>query len=91
MQMEVICLEDAALYALVEQVFEKLKKEHGEHHEKWINDEQAMTALGIKSKTTLQKLRDEGKIRFSQPQKKVILYDRASLDEYLEKHAHDTF
>jgi len=63
----------------------------GDNAEKWINDEEAMTALNIKSKTTLQKLRDEGKIRFSQPQKKIILYDKSSIDEYLDKHAHETF
>jgi len=50
-----------------------------------------MRELRIKSTTTLQKLRNEGKIRFSQPQKKIILYDRGSINEYIEKHAHDTF
>lgn len=43
-----------------------------------------MHAMNIKSKTTLQKLRDEGKIRFTQPQKKIILYDRESIEQYLE-------
>jgi len=42
-------------------------------------------------KTTLQKLRDEGKIRFSQPEKKIILYDSLSIDSYLEKHVRETF
>ncbi|MEA5261058.1 helix-turn-helix domain-containing protein [Arcicella aquatica] len=59
--------------------------------EKWISDDQAMQLLNIKSKTTLQKLRDEGKIRFSQPQKKIILYDRESIDKYLESNAHKMF
>ncbi|MEZ2413922.1 helix-turn-helix domain-containing protein [Muriicola sp. E247] len=53
--------------------------------------EEAMHILRIKSTTTLQKLRDEGKIRFSQPQKKIILYDRDSLNVYLENHARETF
>lgn len=47
--------------------------------------------MRIKSKTTLQKLRDEGKIRFSQSKQKIILYDAISGDTYLEKHAKDTF
>lgn len=89
--MEVICLEDAALYALIERVVERLKETHGEIREKWIPDEEAMRLLNIKSKTTLQKFRDEGKIRFSQPEKKVILYDRDSIDQFLEKHAKETF
>jgi len=89
--MEVICLEEAAFYALVEQVVDRLKKLHGEEKEKWISDDEAMQLLNIKSKTTLQKLRDEGKVRFSQPQKKIILYDRMSIDQYLEEHARETF
>ena len=38
-----------------------------------------------------QKLRDEGKIRFSQPEKKIILYDLDSIHAYLNKHSHATF
>jgi hypothetical protein len=84
--MEVICLEETAFYNLIEQVVHRLKKEGREEKQKWISDESAMSLLNIKSKTTLQKLRDEGKIRFSQPQKKIILYDRESIDLYLEKN-----
>jgi hypothetical protein len=89
--MEVICLQDSAFYALVEQVVNRLKEKQGEQKDKWISDEQAMHLLTVKSKTTLQKLRDEGKIRFSHPQKKIILYDRDSIEEYLEKNARNTF
>lgn len=89
--MEVICLQDDALYALIEKVIDRLKETKGELHDKWISDEDAMQMLNIKSKTTLQKLRDEGRIRFSQPQKKIILYDRHSIDEYLENNARETF
>ena len=89
--MQVICLEEAAFYTLIEQVVARLKETHGEAKEQWISDEQAMQLLNVKSKTTLQKLRDEGRIRFTQPQKKIILYDRASISEYLEHHARNTF
>ncbi len=89
--MQVICLEEAAFYELVEQVVARLKEKHGEEKDKWISDEQAMQLLNIKSKTTLQKLRDEGKIRFTQPQKKIILYDRESLLAYLEQNVRNTF
>jgi hypothetical protein len=91
MDRRVICLEEAAFYTLIEQVVARLKETHNEEKEKWISDEQAMQLLNIKSKTTLQKLRDEGKIRFSQPQKKIILYDRDSIDTYLQQHARNTF
>ena len=89
--MEVICLQDEAFYALIEQVVDRLKVEHNEPFDKWIGTEEAMRLLNIKSKTTLQNLRDEGKIRFSHPQKKVIVYDRDSINTYLENNARNTF
>lgn len=89
--MQVICFEDIAFYELVEQVVQRVRDKLGAVQDKWISAEEAMYKLRITSKTTLQKLRDEGKIRFSQPMPKVILYDSASLDEYLENHAKNTF
>ena len=89
--MHVICLEEEAFYALVEKTVKRLREGMNSPKDKWISDEEAMQVLQIKSKTTLQKLRDEGKIRFSQPQKKIILYDRESLESYLERNARNTF
>jgi hypothetical protein len=89
--MEVICLEDAAFYELVEQVVQRIKEKHNIQHDKWVSGEEAMRLLRITSRTTLQKLRDEGKIRFTQPMPKVILYDSESITEYLDKHAKGTF
>ena len=88
----VICLESSAFYALIEEVVERLaEKHHVQLLDKWISDEEAMHVLRISSRTTLQKLRDDGAIRFTQPSRKLILYDRDSLMEYLEAHAKDTF
>lgn len=89
--MQVICLEEKAFYELVEQVVLRLKEKNNVIRDKWVSNEEAMRLLNIKSKTTLQKLRDEGRIRFSQPEKKIILYDRDSIDAYLEKNSKDTF
>jgi hypothetical protein len=89
--MQVICLEEDAFYALVEQVVTRLKDKNGNSFDKWVSDEEAMRLLNIKSKTTMQKLRDEGKIRFTQPQKKIILYDRESINVYLEQNARETY
>lgn len=89
--MEVIVIETEAFYELIKEVVKRLK-EPEVNPVKWLNPEQAMARLHIKSKTTLQKLRDEGKIRFSQPLKKrVILYDADSINEYLETYAKGTF
>ncbi|THF52821.1 helix-turn-helix domain-containing protein [Flavobacterium supellecticarium] len=89
--MQVICLEEKAFYELVEQVVERLKEKNNVLRDKWVSNEEAMRLLNVKSKTTLQKLRDEGKIRFSQPEKKIILYDTDSINSYLEKNSRDTF
>lgn len=87
--MEVICLESEAFYTLVKEVVNRIKDENNITEDKWVPGEEAMRLLNISSKTTLQKLRDEGKIRFSQPSKKVILYDRDSIMEYIESHSKD--
>lgn len=89
--MQVICLEETAFYTLVEKVVDQLKEKFSLKQDKWVSGEEAMTLLRIKSKTTLQKLRDEGSIRFSQPEKKIILYDVDSINDYLSQHAKDTF
>jgi len=89
--MEVICLEDAALYQLFDKVVAHLKHQEARVENKWLTTEEAMKKLHITSKTTLQKLRDEGKIRFTHPHRRVILYDTDSLNEYLEKHTKETF
>jgi hypothetical protein len=89
--MQVICLEETAFYTLVEKVVDQLKDKFSIKQDKWVSGEEAMALMRIKSKTTLQKLRDEGSIRFSQPEKKIILYDVDSINNYLSQHAKDTF
>jgi hypothetical protein len=88
--MQVITLEEEAFFALIEKVTARLN-EDGEKNWKWISEEEAMRALDIKSKTTLQKLRDENAIRYAQPSRKIILYDRDSINAYLEKHTNKRF
>ena len=89
--MNVICLEDEAFYQLIDHVLERVNTNKLQSPDKWISGDEAMQMLRISSKTTLQKLRDEGKIRFSHPEKKHIVYDRESINEYLEKHAKEIF
>ena len=82
--MQVICLEEEALIELVDRVSERLMPV-----KPWIGKEEAMKELEIKSATTLQRLRDENKIRFSQENSKGgnIVYHRQSIYDYLERHA----
>lgn len=90
--MEVICLEDKAFYALLDEVVARIKDQNPEtHSDKWVSGEAAMRMLGITSKTTLADYRNKGKIRYSQPRKKTILYDRESIEAFLNDNAFDTF
>lgn len=88
--MEVICLETEAFYELIDRVVDRID---GKSHapDKWISADEAMKLLSIKSKTTLQEYRDSGQIRYTQPRKRIILYDRDSINEFLERNAQDTF
>lgn len=89
--MEIICLEETAFFTLIDRVMDRLSMKHNIKEDKWISGDEAMKKLRISSKTTLQKFRDEGRIRFTQPDKKIILYDTDSINEYLEKHSKETF
>jgi hypothetical protein len=89
--MNVVCLEEPAFYSLIEEVVLRIKEKQNIVSDRWVSGEEAMLKLRISSKTTLQKLRDTGAIRFSNPAKKLILYDTESINNYLEKHAKNTF
>ncbi len=88
--MEVICLQTEAFYSLIDEVVERMMKERKQKTQ-WVSAEEAMEILTITSKTTLHKLKNEGHIKFSQPLKKLVVYDRQSLLDYLEKHSHEPF
>lgn len=84
-------METEAFYLLLEQVLKHFHDKKPVPEEKWIDTNRALKMLNLKSKTSIYKLRVEGKIRYSQPQKKVILYDVSSIHEFLEANAKDTF
>ena len=87
----IFCFESQTFYAVIEEVVERIKDKISVQFERWIGDEEAMKMLRINSKTTLQKYWDEGKIRYSQPSRKVILNDRQSIFDFIEQHAKETF
>ncbi len=88
--MEVICLEEEAFFELIDRVVERISGISNEP-KKWVDQTEAMNLLNIKSPTTLQEYRNNGEIRYTQPRKRVILYDRDSINEFLDRHAKDTF
>jgi hypothetical protein len=85
-----ICLEEPSFFQLVETIYNRLKQAETKEP-KWITADEAMQLLGVKSKTTLQNYRDEGKIRYTQPTPKIILYDRQSIYTFLDDNACNTF
>ncbi|TDE17672.1 helix-turn-helix domain-containing protein [Dyadobacter psychrotolerans] len=86
--MEPSKLTDEQFYRIIEEVVARVK---GNKRDRWCDGAEAMKYMRISSKTTLQKLRDTGAIRFSQPFPKHILYDLDSIDAYLDKHAKNPF
>ncbi len=90
-KLNIICLESSALLELVENVVDQLKDKYDIDKNKWIQGDEVMKLLGIKSTTTLLKLRNEGMIRYSQPTKKVILYDKDSILRYIAKSVKEPF
>ncbi len=88
--MQVICLQDEALYKLVDEVLARYAQKQAVKEDRWVTEEIAMQKLNVKSKTTMQNYRNEGRIRYTQPDRKIILYDLKSIYEYLDKHAKDT-
>jgi hypothetical protein len=90
-KIEIICLRTDAYYALFEQLLNHFKDREKHVEDKWISGPEAMKMLRIKSKGTLQKLRDEGKIRYTQPEKKIILYDLESIHAYLDDFVYEPF
>lgn len=59
--MQVICLEDEAFYQLVIQVVDRIKSESNQNEDEWVDGEEAMRILKIKT-SSLQALRDNVKI-----------------------------
>lgn len=88
--MEVICLEQQAFYELIDNVVDRMMEQRKEKPV-WVSVDEAMSLLKITSKTTIQKLKNEGHIKFSQPMKKLTLFNRQSILDYLEKHSKEPF
>jgi len=86
-----ICLKSDAFYALVDEVVAHIDTKFNLGKEnRWITGDETMTLLNI-GRVTLQKYRDEGRIRFSQHDRKNILYDRSSILEFIESAVKEKF
>ena len=89
--MNLIQVDKETFFQLVNEAVQRILESQDVKEDKWVTTDEAMALLKIKSKSTLQKLRDEGRIRFTQPERKYILYDRTSLLDFLDKHVQEPF
>jgi len=88
--MEIIIFEKEAYWKHINEVLKRLKDSKKEE-KKWINEAEAMELLGVRSKSEMWKMRSQGKIRYSQPSRKIIKYDKQNILKYLENHAKNEF
>ena len=85
--MSQICLDPEFLVKSIEaNIDHTCPSYQGKRKDVWIDDDEAMSILRISSKTTLQKLRDTDQIEFSKVTTKIILYNRESIEQLLEKN-----
>lgn len=82
-----ICVDSPAFYKLVDTLTAYIKENHGVKDDPWVDGPTAMKILNVKSKATLQKLRDTDEITFAKTSTKTIVYDTQSLYAYLKKYS----
>lgn len=85
---EVIIIESKAFYALLQKAVEQIQPKE---RDKWIDGKECMEMLHIASKSTLQKHRDNGDFEFSKINAQTILYNRFSVEEFIESRKSETF
>ena len=85
MNAEHIIIEKPEFQKLLDYTFDYLADKVEHPQPEWLTSDQVMSFLGCRP-STLQRLRNEGEIIFSQISKKHILYQRESILMYLESH-----
>ena len=85
--MEIIVFEKESFYKLIDELTIRIIRNSEKHFnkEEWVDEMEAKSLLGIKSKSKLQQLRDDIKIEFSQFGK-IIRYSRSSILKFLEQN-----
>ncbi len=85
---DTICIRTDAFYALIDEVIEHIDAKFNlPKQPQWIDGSEVMRMLNITSRTTLQAVKDSPDVRVSIMSKKVVLYDRQSILDYIEKHS----
>ncbi|WP_459211994.1 hypothetical protein [Aquimarina rhabdastrellae] len=83
---KVIVFEEEAFFKMLEEVVSYVSKlKQLQPKPEWISEEELKQLLNIRSKSQIWKLRTENKIVYSQPSKKLILYSRKSVENYINE------
>ncbi len=81
---KVLLMDEEQFYDLLDKYCERIMREKKILPE-WIDEKEVMEILRIKSKTTLQKMRDLNSFVFSSLSTKHIIYSRSSILEFINK------
>jgi hypothetical protein len=87
--MDVIVIDSEAYKMLLKEIKNTVEitvKSVAQPKPDWIGEKEAMCLLGIKSKTTLQNLRDAQEFKFSK-HGRIIRYSKMSVLEFLERNS----
>ena len=89
---DVIVIQSDAFHALIDEIYVRVKAENNlPEEDQWISPQEAMKMLRISSDQTLKKIRDRGDIVFSKPTGGIVLYERQSILDYIERHVKNRF
>jgi len=81
--MQFIMMGTDALDKLIHEVITTVKTKIKTKPEDWIGEDDAKKLLGVSSKSTIQRFRDEDRIIYSTVTKKNIMYSKASILKYM--------
>lgn len=90
MENKFIIITEDNLVALVDGIIEKAGLTAQVEDKLWVDSKEAQELLSV-GKTTLYKLRSEGKITYTMISPKVFKYNRASLFEYIDSKTKKAF
>ena len=90
--MKVIVFEERAYYKMLDEmkkvVLDATKQSKSDVEKEWLSADEAKNLLGLRSKSKLQQLRDNGDIIFSQ-HGRIIRYSRKSIIDFIENNIID--
>lgn len=80
-----IILKEDNYQRVLDKTLEYLEEKISPSHPRWVTPDQAMKMLNI-GVSTLQKLRNEGKVVYSKISNKNIMYEYQSILDFLEEN-----